>query len=109
MTAAVDYYVFDPDDDPITRTWQRALPDLFKAADAMAGGCCAGTCATRRTFLLAQGLIFTKYHMTNPEVFYNQEDLWVRATEKHYDEHQTGGALLRDVGAARTPTGPSSC
>jgi hypothetical protein len=34
--------------------------------------------------LLAQGLVYAKYHMTTPEVFYNQEDLWVRATEKHY-------------------------
>jgi uncharacterized protein len=35
-------------------------------------------------YLLAQGLVYAKYHMTDPEVFYNQEDLWVRATEKHY-------------------------
>jgi len=33
--------------------------------------------------LLTQGLVYAKYHMRDPEVFYNQEDLWVRATEKH--------------------------
>jgi uncharacterized membrane protein (UPF0182 family) len=37
---------------------------------------------------LIQGLIYTKYHMTDPAVFYNQEDLWVRATEKYYDRVQ---------------------
>jgi hypothetical protein len=37
-------------------------------------------------FLLTQGLIFARYHMSDPEVFYNQEDLWVRATEKHYNQ-----------------------
>ena len=37
-------------------------------------------------FLLAQGLIFARYHMTDPAVFYNQEDIWVRATEKHYGD-----------------------
>jgi uncharacterized membrane protein (UPF0182 family) len=35
-------------------------------------------------FLLVQGLVYAKYHMEDPEVFYNQEDLWVRATEKYY-------------------------
>jgi hypothetical protein len=38
--------------------------------------------------LLTQGLVYAKYHMADPEVFYNQEDLWVRATEKHYDRVQ---------------------
>jgi len=33
---------------------------------------------------MAQGLVYAKYHMTDPEVFYNQEDLWVRATEKYH-------------------------
>ena len=37
------------------------------------------------SFLLAQGLVYAKYHMSDPAVFYNQEDLWVRATEKYYD------------------------
>jgi uncharacterized membrane protein (UPF0182 family) len=35
--------------------------------------------------LLMQGLVYSKYHMTDPAVFYNQEDLWIRATEKYYD------------------------
>ena len=39
-------------------------------------------------FLLVQGLVYAKYHMRDPAVFYNQEDLWVRATEKHYDRVQ---------------------
>jgi uncharacterized membrane protein (UPF0182 family) len=36
--------------------------------------------------LLSQGLIFARYHLTDPEVFYNLEDVWVRATEKHYHD-----------------------
>jgi hypothetical protein len=39
-------------------------------------------------FLLVQGLVYAKYHMTDPTVFYNQEDLWIRATEKYYNEVQ---------------------
>ncbi len=36
--------------------------------------------------LLIQGLVYAKYHMNDPTVFYNQEDLWIRATEKYYDQ-----------------------
>jgi uncharacterized membrane protein (UPF0182 family) len=38
--------------------------------------------------LLVQGLVYARYHMTDPEVFYNQEDVWVRATEKYYAQVQ---------------------
>jgi len=38
--------------------------------------------------LMIQGLVYAKYHMTDPAVFYNQEDLWVRATEKYYNNVQ---------------------
>jgi hypothetical protein len=38
--------------------------------------------------LLIQGLVYSKYHMTDPTVFYNQENLWVQATEKYYDQVQ---------------------
>jgi len=78
----VDFYIFD-EDDAIIQTWHRAFPGLFKTRDEMPEG-------LRRhvrypyDFLLVQGLIYTKYHMSDPEVFYNQEDLWVRATERHY-------------------------
>jgi hypothetical protein len=82
----VDFYVFEPDD-PLIRAWRGAFPKLFKDADAMPE-------ALRRHvrypegLLLAQGLVYAKYHMENPEVFYNQEDLWVRATEKYYSQVQ---------------------
>jgi hypothetical protein len=32
--------------------------------------------------------MYAKYHMTDPTVFYNQEDLWIRATEKYYNDVQ---------------------
>ncbi|MBW2426100.1 MAG: UPF0182 family protein, partial [Deltaproteobacteria bacterium] len=78
----ITLYVFDPDD-PVVRAWRAAFPDLFRDAAEMP--------ASLRShvrypdgFLLAQGLVYAKYHMADPEVFYNQEDLWVRATEKYY-------------------------
>jgi uncharacterized membrane protein (UPF0182 family) len=75
-------YVFDPGD-PLVQAWQRAFPTLFRPADAMPPGLRAHV-RYPDGFLLAQGLVYAKYHMADPEVFYNQEDLWVRATEKYY-------------------------
>jgi hypothetical protein len=56
---------------------------LFKDADEMPDGLRAHV-RYPEGFLLAQGLVYAKYHMDDPAVFYNQEDLWVRATEKYY-------------------------
>jgi uncharacterized membrane protein (UPF0182 family) len=78
----VDFYVFDPAD-PIIRTWSSALEGMFKERADMPPGLQAHV-RYPQGLLLTQGLVYAKYHMRDPEVFYNQEDLWVRATEKHY-------------------------
>ena len=80
----VSFYVFDPED-PIIQTWQRILPTSFLPRSAMPPSLQAHV-RYPQDFLLAQGLIFATYHMTDPEVCYNQEDVWVRATEKHYHQ-----------------------
>ena len=80
---SVEFYVFDPDD-PLVQVWQRALPDLFRERAEMPASLQAHV-RYPESFLLAQGLVYAKYHMSDPAVFYNQEDLWVRATEKYYD------------------------
>ncbi len=78
----VDFYVFDPDD-PIVRVWREAFPDLFTDRESMPDALRAHV-RYPESFLLTQGLVYAKYHMSDPDVFYNQEDLWVRATEKYY-------------------------
>jgi uncharacterized membrane protein (UPF0182 family) len=82
----VDFYVFDQED-PLIAAWQRIFPDLFKPAASMPDALRAHV-RYPETFLLAQGLVYRKYHMTDAEVFYNQEDLWVRATEKYHSDLQ---------------------
>ena len=82
----VDFYVFEPDD-PVIQAWQRALPGVFRKKEQMPGGLLSHV-RYPQDFLLVQGLVYAKYHMRDPAVFYNQEDLWVRATEKHYDHVQ---------------------
>jgi uncharacterized membrane protein (UPF0182 family) len=82
FSGEVQLYVFEPDD-PLIGAWRRALPGLFRDADTMSADLRAHI-RYPADYLLTQGLVYAKYHMTTPEVFYNQEDLWVRATEQHY-------------------------
>ncbi len=81
-TGSVDLYVFD-DEDEIIAAWTKAFPTLFKDKSNMPAGLRSHV-RYPYDYLLVQGLIYAQYHMSDPEVFYNQEDLWVRATEKHY-------------------------
>ncbi|MEK6477125.1 UPF0182 family protein [Catalinimonas sp. 4WD22] len=82
----VDFYVFD-EEDPIIQVWQRIFPDVFQPREAMPQNLQEHVRYPEQ-MLLTQGLVYAKYHMTDPEVFYNQEDLWIRATEKYYNEVQ---------------------
>lgn len=85
-TGKVNMYVFTPDD-PIIQVWSRIFPGLFKSRDAMPADL-ESHVRYPEDLLLAQGLVYAKYHMTDPNVFFNQEDLWVRATEKYYSAVQ---------------------
>lgn len=86
FNGSVTFYVFEPDD-PLVRTWTRIFPEMFESREKM-----PETLERHIRYpadmLLIQGLMYTKYHMTDPTVFYNQEDLWVRATEKYYGSVQ---------------------
>ncbi|MEE4310250.1 MAG: UPF0182 family protein [candidate division KSB1 bacterium] len=82
----IDFYVFD-EKDPIIRVWQGIFPSLFKNRNDMSAELMAHV-RYPVDMLLTQGLVYAKYHMSDPTVFYNQEDLWIRATEKYYDHVQ---------------------
>ena len=79
----VDLYVFEPDD-PLIQVWGNIYPGLMKPSDQMPDEL-KRHIRYPADMLLIQGLIYSKYHMTDPMVFYNQEDLWIRATEKYYN------------------------
>lgn len=86
FNGSVSFYVFEPED-PLIQVWQRIFPGLFSAKEKMPDGLRAHV-RYPRDLLLAQALVYAKYHMTDPAVFYNQEDLWMRATEKYYEAVQ---------------------
>ncbi len=73
------FYVFDAQD-PIIAAYREIFPSLFKDASAMPA-------ALRKhvrypeLLLKMQAAVYGLYHMTEPAVFYNREDLWTVASE----------------------------
>ncbi len=82
----VDFYIFDARD-VLIQTWNQVFEGMFRPGEQMPASL-RSHIRYPSDFLLIQGLMYAKYHMTDPTVFYNQEDLWVRATEKYYDNVQ---------------------
>ncbi len=73
------FYVFD-EQDPILAAYRRIFPSLFKAGASMPPGL-RKHMRYPELLLKLQGQVYGLYHMTNPEVFYNREDLWTVASE----------------------------
>jgi uncharacterized membrane protein (UPF0182 family) len=73
------FYVFDTED-PIIAAYRRVFPSLFKDAAMMPPGLRKHV-RYPELLLKLQAEAYGLYHMTDPEVFYNREDLWTVATE----------------------------
>jgi uncharacterized membrane protein (UPF0182 family) len=78
---SVEFYVMDPSD-PILRVYRQAFPGVFKGLERMPQD-------IRRHLRYPMDLFtvqvdkFRTYHMTFPQVFYNNEDLWTVPREKY--------------------------
>jgi uncharacterized membrane protein (UPF0182 family) len=79
----INYYIYN-ENDPIIQVWDQVFPGMFKNKEEMPE---AIRSHVRYPVdkMLVQGQVYAKYHMTDPTVFYNQEDLWIRATEKYHN------------------------
>ena len=73
------FYVFDTED-PIISAYRRVYPSLFKDASMMPPGLRKHV-RYPELLLKLQAEVYGLYHMTDPEAFYNREDLWTVATE----------------------------
>jgi hypothetical protein len=73
------FYVFDTND-PIIAAYRRIFPSLFKDASMMPPGLRKHV-RYPELLLKLQAEVYGLYHMTDPEAFYNREDLWTVATE----------------------------
>ncbi len=71
---SVKFYVADPKD-PIIRTWKKVFPDMFTPIAEM-----PKSIRTHIRYPLdlfqVQSEVLATYHMDDPRVFYNREDLW---------------------------------
>ncbi|MFZ0802087.1 MAG: UPF0182 family protein, partial [Terriglobales bacterium] len=73
------FYVFDTED-PIIAAYRRIFPGLFQDASMMPPGLRKHV-RYPELLLKLQAEVYGLYHMTDPEAFYNREDLWTVATE----------------------------
>ena len=79
------FYVVDPAD-PLIRAWARAFPRLFTPFERMPANLRAHVRYPEDLFTL-QAKMYGTYHMQDPQVFYNKEDLWTipRLTQEGRD------------------------
>ena len=75
----ITFYVFDPQD-PMVNGYRQIFPSLFKDASAMPADLRKHV-RYPELLLRMQAAVYALYHMTDPEVFYNREDLWTVASE----------------------------
>jgi hypothetical protein len=71
---SIVFYVADAAE-PVVSTYARIFPSLFRPLDAMPAELRQHVRYPEDLFVL-QARTYATYHMTDPEVFYNKEDLW---------------------------------
>ncbi len=71
---SVAFYIADPDD-PIVRVYAGAFPGLLRSLEAMPEDL-RDHLRYPEDFFAIQARKYATYHMQDPQVFYNREDLW---------------------------------
>ena len=77
------FYVYD-EEDPVVRTYSSIFKDLFTDKDQLVDGLQDHIRYPQDYFDL-QTEVYRGYHVNNPVVFYNGEDMWDVANEKYMD------------------------
>ena len=70
----LSFYISDPND-VMVKVYARMFPGLFKPLTAMSDDLRRHVRYPHQ-FLQVQAAMFSAYHMTDPKVFYNKENLW---------------------------------
>lgn len=77
----VDFYIAD-EEDPVLEVYRSVFPDMFQSIEDMPGN--LKQHVRYPNFLFdVQMELYKTYHMTNPQTFYNNEDLWKRPNAKY--------------------------
>jgi uncharacterized protein len=77
----VSFYVMDPKD-PVLDVYRRAFPGVFKDLSELSADLKSHLRYPQDLFAI-QAAQYETFHMTDPQVFYNREDLWVAPQEKY--------------------------
>ncbi|MBS3942763.1 MAG: UPF0182 family protein [Dethiobacter sp.] len=81
---SVSFYITDPDD-PLAAAYSRIFPGLFKTFAEMPAGLARHLRYPEDLFNI-QARVLTRYHVTDPNVFYTGEDLWAIPEEQDEGE-----------------------
>jgi uncharacterized membrane protein (UPF0182 family) len=73
-TGKISLYVFDPND-PIIQTYEHLFPKLFRPASEMPADI-RRHARYPEVLFRAQAEAYRIFHMRDPQVFYNKEDIW---------------------------------
>lgn len=76
-TGEVKFYLADPED-PIAQSYNRIFGGLFQDLDTMPEGLRAHIKYPEDLFAL-QTTVLERYHVTDPNIFYNGEDVWEKS------------------------------
>jgi uncharacterized protein len=85
----VSFYMADSSD-PIIRAYAATFPGMFHPLDQMPAGLRSHLRVPTRQFLV-QATVYSTYHVTDPRVFYNREDVWQPALDPYYIEMRLPG------------------
>jgi len=77
----VSFYVMDPQD-PVLAVYRRAFPGVFNDLDQLPADLKKHLRYPEDLFAI-QADQYKTFHMTDPQVFYNREDLWVAPKETY--------------------------
>ncbi|MBD3422243.1 MAG: UPF0182 family protein [Chitinivibrionales bacterium] len=83
---SVDFYVVNPDDILIS-AYDNVFPGLLKPFDKMPDNL-QRHIRYPADLLVIQGEMYSTYHMQDPAVFYQREDVWEFATERYRENFQ---------------------
>lgn len=81
-----NFYIVD-ESDPLVQSYDKVFPGLFKQLDEMPENL-QKHLKYSTTLFEVQTQIYQQYHMKNPTVFYNKEDVWSIANEIYGSETQ---------------------
>jgi uncharacterized membrane protein (UPF0182 family) len=82
------FYTIDEDKDPMIRAYKKVFPDLFRPIDQMPRGQRDQVRYPQDLFDV-QASMFRVYHMRDPVMFYNREDMWEFPRERVFGAAQT--------------------